>query len=74
MKEKTIVITGPSDGIGAVIERRLSGNRHKVIIGHSSAETESVARERRSRIDRPTGSDAMNRCEKETTHCDAALQ
>jgi NADP-dependent 3-hydroxy acid dehydrogenase YdfG len=44
MREKTIVITGASYGIGAVTERRLSGNRHKIIIGHSSAETESVAR------------------------------
>lgn len=61
MREKTIVIIGASDGIGAVTERRLSGNRHKVIIGHSSAETKSVARERRPRIDRPAGCDAVNK-------------
>lgn len=46
MSQKTIVITGASDGIGAAAARTLSEAGHRVVIvGRSRAKTEAVARE-----------------------------
>ncbi len=46
MTEKTIVITGASDGIGAAAARQLAAMGHRlVIVGRSKEKTERVARE-----------------------------
>ncbi|OSC41700.1 SDR family NAD(P)-dependent oxidoreductase [Mycobacterium decipiens] len=46
MTQKTIVITGASDGIGAAAARRLSGNgENVVVVGRSESKTKSVAAE-----------------------------
>lgn len=46
MTAKTIIITGASDGIGAAAARELTAKGHEVVIvGHSAAKTEAVARE-----------------------------
>nr|WSZ95642.1 SDR family NAD(P)-dependent oxidoreductase [Streptomyces sp. NBC_00857] len=45
-QDKTIVITGASDGIGATAARRLHRNGHRVVIvGRSPQKTQAVARE-----------------------------
>ncbi|MFJ1746695.1 SDR family NAD(P)-dependent oxidoreductase [Streptomyces sp. NPDC088116] len=45
-QNKTIVITGASDGIGATAARRLHRNGHRVVIvGRSPQKTQAVARE-----------------------------
>ncbi|MCV7077425.1 SDR family NAD(P)-dependent oxidoreductase [Mycobacterium szulgai] len=46
MTQKTIVITGASDGIGAAAARQLSRNGHNVVVvGRSGAKTKAVAAE-----------------------------
>lgn len=46
MTDRTIVVTGASDGIGAAAARALArGGDHVVVVGRSAAKTEAVARE-----------------------------